>query len=157
MAVVDSMGVPLFILQVANIIYEYLIEIQALFFMEFRCAGKMLKPENRGKEFMERIAKRGHGLSYHLRTYFWLDLNQLNNIYHCKMKEYSHTAVNKFNVIPNSIPERVFDFMTMKVGYFIGNVSPARMDFQLEEKILTQIKVERSLDVDAYFDLLESS
>ncbi|KAG9454939.1 hypothetical protein H6P81_007843 [Aristolochia fimbriata] len=34
------------------------------------------------------------------------------------------------NVIPESIPEWVLDFMTMKGGYFIGNVSPARMDFR---------------------------
>jgi hypothetical protein len=39
--------------------------------------------------------------------------------------------VNKFNVIPSSIPEWVFDFMpTRGAGYFIGNVSPARMDFR---------------------------
>ncbi|GLJ41098.1 hypothetical protein SUGI_0851280 [Cryptomeria japonica] len=111
-------------------IYGYPIEIQALFFMALRCAGKMLKPESGGKEFMERIDKRVHALSYHLRTYFWLDFNQLNSIYRYKTEEYSHTAVNKFNVIPDSIPEWVFDFMTMKGGYFIGNVSPARMDFR---------------------------
>ncbi|KAF2290051.1 hypothetical protein GH714_001613 [Hevea brasiliensis] len=55
---------------------------------------------------------------------------QLNNIYRYKPEEYSHTAVNKFNVIPESIPDWVFDFMPMRGGYFIGNVSPARMDFR---------------------------
>jgi hypothetical protein len=38
--------------------------------------------------------------------------------------------VNKFNVIPDSIPDWVMDFMPRKGGYFIGNVSPARMDFR---------------------------
>ncbi|KAA3455342.1 putative alkaline/neutral invertase D [Gossypium australe] len=47
-----------------------------------------------------------------------------------KTEEYSHTAVNKFNVIPDSIPDWVFDFMPTRGGYFIGNVSPARMDFR---------------------------
>ncbi|GLJ15496.1 hypothetical protein SUGI_0254460 [Cryptomeria japonica] len=113
----------------------------------------MLKPENGGKEFMERIANCVCALSYHLRTYFWFDFNQLNNIYRYKIEEYSHTVVDKFNAIPDSIPERVFDFMTMKVGYFIGKVNPARMDFRSEEQILNQIKVERCFDVDAYFDV----
>ncbi|KAK4356838.1 hypothetical protein RND71_022448 [Anisodus tanguticus] len=43
--------------------------------------------------------------------------------------EYSHTAVNKFNVMPDSLPEWVFDFMPSRGGYFIGDVSPAHMDF----------------------------
>ncbi|XP_008781522.1 probable alkaline/neutral invertase D [Phoenix dactylifera] len=111
-------------------IYGYPIEIQALFFMSLRCALSMLKSDAQGKEFMERIARRLHALSYHMRSYFWLDFQQLNDIYRYKTEEYSHTAVNKFNVIPDSIPEWVFDFMPMRGGYFIGNVSPARMDFR---------------------------
>eukprot|EP01018_Ginkgo_biloba_P019957 Gb_17442 [translate_table: standard] len=111
-------------------IYGYPIEIQALFFMALRCARLLLKPEDGGKEFIERIDKRLHALSYHMRSYFWLDFQQLNDIYRYKTEEYSHTAVNKFNVIPDSLPDWVFDFMPMRGGYFIGNVSPARMDFR---------------------------
>lgn len=112
-------------------IYGYPIEIQALFFMALRCALSMLKQDDaEGKECVERIVKRLHALSYHMRSYFWLDFQQLNDIYRYKTEEYSHTAVNKFNVIPDSIPEWVFDFMPMRGGYFIGNVSPARMDFR---------------------------
>lgn len=111
-------------------IYGYPIEIQALFFLALRCARLLLKPEGGGKEFLERIDKRLHALSYHIREYFWLDFEQLNNIYRYKTEEYSHTAVNKFNVIPDAIPDWVFDFMPTKGGYFIGNVSPARMDFR---------------------------
>ncbi|KAH0988902.1 hypothetical protein GBA52_000385 [Prunus armeniaca] len=111
-------------------IYGYPIEIQALFFMALRCALALLKPDAEGKEFIERIAKRLHALSYHMRGYFWLDFQQLNDIYRYKTEEYSHTAVNKFNVIPDSIPDWVFDFMPCRGGYFIGNVSPARMDFR---------------------------
>lgn len=54
-------------------IYGYPIEIQALFFMALRCAFSMLKHDTEGKEFIERIVKRLHALSYHMRTYFWLD------------------------------------------------------------------------------------
>ncbi|KAK4745058.1 hypothetical protein SAY87_011370 [Trapa incisa] len=111
-------------------IYGYPIEIQALFFMALRCALGMLKHDAEGKECIERIVKRLHALSYHMRSYFWLDFQQLNDIYRYKTEEYSHTAVNKFNVIPDSIPDWVFEFMPTRGGYFIGNVSPARMDFR---------------------------
>ncbi|MCO5599058.1 hypothetical protein L7F22_053157 [Adiantum nelumboides] len=116
---------------VSNLVYMgYPIEIQALFYMALRCAKLMLKPEGDGKELLERVEKRLQALNYHIRSYFWLDFQQLNNVYRYKTEEYSHTAVNKFNVIPDSIPDWVFDFMPMKGGYFIGNVSPARMDFR---------------------------
>lgn len=110
--------------------YGYPIEIQTLFFMALRCALTLLKHDLEGKEFVERIVKRLHALSFHMRSYFWLDLKQLNDIYRYKTEEYSHTAVNKFNVIPDSLPNWVFDFMPNHGGYFIGNVSPARMDFR---------------------------
>ncbi|CAI9266747.1 unnamed protein product [Lactuca saligna] len=111
-------------------IYGYPIEIQALFFMALRCSLAMLKLDSEGKEFVERIMKRLHALSFHMRSYFWIDFQQLNDIYRYKTEEYSHTAVNKFNVIPDSIPDWVFDFMPTRGGYFVGNVSPARMDFR---------------------------
>ncbi|KAG7552509.1 Six-hairpin glycosidase superfamily [Arabidopsis thaliana x Arabidopsis arenosa] len=111
-------------------VYGYPIEIQALFFMALRCALSMLKPDEEGREFIERIVKRLHALSFHMRSYFWLDFQQLNDIYRYKTEEYSHTAVNKFNVMPDSIPDWVFDFMPLRGGYFVGNVSPARMDFR---------------------------
>lgn len=90
----------------------------------------MLKHDAEGKDFVERIATRLHALSYHMRSYFWLDFQQLNDIYRYKTEEYSHTAVNKFNVIPDSIPDWLFDFMPCEGGFFVGNVSPARMDFR---------------------------
>ncbi|XVF22353.1 hypothetical protein REPUB_Repub12eG0165300 [Reevesia pubescens] len=111
-------------------IYGYPIEIQALFYFALRCSRQMLKPERDGKELIERIDKRITALSFHIQKYYWLDFTQLNNIYRYKTEEYSHTAVNKFNVIPESIPDWVFDFMPLRGGYLIGNVSPARMDFR---------------------------
>ncbi|KAK3435003.1 hypothetical protein EUGRSUZ_D02386 [Eucalyptus grandis] len=111
-------------------VYGYPIEIQALFYFALRCAQQLLKPERDGKELIERIDKRIMALSFHFRKYYWMDHTQLNIIYRYKTEEYSDTAVNKFNVIPESIPDWVFDFMPLRGGYFIGNVSPARMDFR---------------------------
>ncbi|ESQ28004.1 hypothetical protein EUTSA_v10019647mg, partial [Eutrema salsugineum] len=111
-------------------VYGYPIEIQALFFMALRSALSMLKQDTEGKEFMDKIVKRLHAMSFHMRSYFWLDFQQLNDIYRYKTEEYSHTAVNKFNVIPDSIPDWLLDFMPLRGGYFVGNVSPAHMDFR---------------------------
>ncbi|MQL78939.1 hypothetical protein Taro_011361, partial [Colocasia esculenta] len=111
-------------------VYGYPIEIQALFFMALRCALYLLKPDDEGEEFIEKIRNRLTALSYHMRSYFWLDFRQLNTIYRYKTEEYSHTAVNKFNVMPDSLPNWVFDFMPINGGYFIGNLSPGRMDFR---------------------------
>uniref|UniRef100_A0A7N1A1J6 Alkaline/neutral invertase n=1 Tax=Kalanchoe fedtschenkoi TaxID=63787 RepID=A0A7N1A1J6_KALFE len=112
-------------------VYGYPIDIQALFHFAMRCARQMILPEdNDSKELIERIDKRIAALSFHIQQYYWLDFTQLNKIYRYKTEEYSCTAVNKFNVIPDSIPDWLFDFMTMRGGYLIGNVSPARMDFR---------------------------
>uniref|UniRef100_A0A2N9GN74 Uncharacterized protein n=1 Tax=Fagus sylvatica TaxID=28930 RepID=A0A2N9GN74_FAGSY len=74
----------------------------------------MLKSERHGKELIERIDKRITTLSFHVQEYFWLDFTQLNKIYRCKTEEYSQTAVNKFNVMPESILDWVFDFMPLR-------------------------------------------
>ncbi|KAJ6764052.1 hypothetical protein OIU79_024569 [Salix purpurea] len=127
LAVSKSKFPVLFDVKVSMVI---LLRFKHFFFMALRSASSLLKHDEEGKEFIERIVKRLHALSYHMRSYFWLDFQQLNDIYRYKTEEYSHTAVNKFNVIPDSIPDWVFDFMPTRGGYFIGNVSPARMDFR---------------------------
>ncbi|XP_042437336.1 probable alkaline/neutral invertase F [Zingiber officinale] len=140
-------------------IYGYPIEIQALFFMALKCALTLLKQDDKGKELLELITKRLQALSYHIRTYFWLDFSQLNDIYRYKTEEYSHTAVNKFNVMPDSLPDWVFDFMPNPGGYFIGNVSPSRMDFRwfcLGNCIAILSSLATPDQSDAIMDLLEA-
>ncbi|KAL2493572.1 putative alkaline/neutral invertase B [Forsythia ovata] len=51
-------------------VYEYPIEIQALFFMALRCALYLLKNDDEGKECADRISKRLHALNYHMRSFF---------------------------------------------------------------------------------------
>jgi hypothetical protein len=96
--------------------------------MALRCALILLKGS--GNDFVSQILRRIKALRYHLHSYYWLDFQRLNDIYRYKTEEYSETALNKFNVIPESIPDWIFDFMPSRGGYFIGNVSPARMDFR---------------------------
>ena len=53
-------------------IYGYPIEIQSLFYMAMRIARGLLRPDlTDNKELIDRIDKRLHALSYHMRTYFW--------------------------------------------------------------------------------------
>ncbi|KAL9231824.1 hypothetical protein vseg_006994 [Gypsophila vaccaria] len=140
-------------------VYGYPLEIQALFFMALRCAKLLLKEDNEGKAFIERIVKRLNALSYHMRNYYWMDLKQLNDIYRYKTEEYSHTAVNKFNVMPDSLPEWVFDFMPNRGGYFIGNVSPAKMDirwFSLGNCIAILSSLATAEQSTAIMDLIEA-
>jgi hypothetical protein len=86
------------------------------------------------------------------------ELQQLNDIYRFKTEEYSHTAVNKFNVNPESIPDWLFDFMPSRGGYFVGNVSPARMDFRwfpLGNCVAILASLATPDQADAIMDLIE--
>eukprot|EP00898_Chlorokybus_atmophyticus_P005877 jgi/Chlat1/6290/Chrsp44S09054 len=106
------------------------LEIQSLFYQALRCAKVLLRPEDGGDEMITRVEKRLAALAFHIREYYWLDHKSLNDIYRFKTEEYSHDAVNKFNVYPDSIPDWLLDWMPDHGGYLIGNVGPARMDFR---------------------------
>ncbi|KAF8677309.1 hypothetical protein HU200_046797 [Digitaria exilis] len=94
-------------------------------FIDMRCALSMLKQDSNA-DFVSHITKQIIALSCHLHSYYWFDFRRLNDIYNTE--EFSQTALNKFNVIPESIPDWIFDFMPGRGGYFIGNVNPVRMD-----------------------------
>ncbi|KAL2493591.1 putative alkaline/neutral invertase B [Forsythia ovata] len=51
-------------------VYEYPIEIQALFFMALRCALYLLKNDDEGKECADRISKRLHALKLSHAKFF---------------------------------------------------------------------------------------
>ena len=90
----------------------------------------MITPENGGAELIRAVTARLTALSFHIRQYYWVDLPRLNAIYRFKTEEYSHDAVNKFNIYPEQIPPWLLDWIPDKGGYFVGNVQPAHMDFR---------------------------
>ncbi|KNA06546.1 hypothetical protein SOVF_180060, partial [Spinacia oleracea] len=108
------------------VIYGYPIEIQTLLCFAYRCAKHMLKDVLENKELLDKIKP----LSYHIGTYYCLDYTQLSNIYLYETEEYSHTALNKFNITPESILDWLFKFLSLRGGYFISNASLACMDFR---------------------------
>jgi len=106
------------------------LEIQALFYAALQCARELLQPGHKRDIYLEVINQRLGALTYHLRQYYWLDLKRLNNIYRYRSEEFGTSAINKFNIYPDSIPEWVHDWLPEHGGYLAGNLSPARMDFR---------------------------
>ena len=67
------------------------------------------------------IKNRLSSLSFHIREYYWVDLQKLNEIYRYKTEEYSQNATNKFNIYPEQIPDWLVDWIPDRGGYLIGN------------------------------------
>ena len=81
-------------------------------------------------DYQPAIKERLGHLSYHIRHYFWLDFQRLNDIYRYRVEEYGRDILNAFNIYPDSIPGWVVGWMPSRGGYFAGNLGPGRMDFR---------------------------
>lgn len=108
-------------------VYGYPFDIQALLFAALSAARELLVD---GDPLIEAVTERLGHLTYHLRRYYWLDFERLNEIYRFKVEEYGKESVNIFNIYPDSIPSWVMSWLPTKGGYFAGNLGPGRMDFR---------------------------
>ncbi len=106
------------------------LEIQVLFYAALQSARELLLAGGDRDIHIQIVNQRLSILNYHMRQYYWLDLNRLNKIYRYKGEEFGEAAINKFNVYPDSIPEWVFHWMPDQGGYLAGNLGPARLDFR---------------------------
>lgn len=106
------------------------LEIQALFYAALRSACELLKPGRQGDIYTQVLSYRLSTLNYHIREYYWLDLKRLNDIYRFQGEEFGASAVNKFNIYPDSIPHWLTEWMPEQGGYLAGNLGPAMMDFR---------------------------
>lgn len=111
-------------------IHGHPLEIQALFCSALLCAREMLAQEDGSADLIRALNSRLVALSFHIREYYWIDMQKLNEIYRYKTEEYSFDAVNKFNIYPDQIPTWLVEWMPNKGGYLIGNLQPAHMDFR---------------------------
>ncbi|XP_073366461.1 neutral/alkaline invertase 1, mitochondrial isoform X2 [Aegilops tauschii subsp. strangulata] len=111
-------------------IHGHPLEIQALFYSALRCSREMIVMNEGSKHLLRAINNRLSALSFHIREYYWVDMNKINEIYRYKTEEYSHDATNKFNIYPEQIPSWLVDWIPEKGGYLIGNLQPAHMDFR---------------------------
>lgn len=111
-------------------IHGHPLEIQALFYSALRCSREMITVNDGSKNLVRAINNRLSALSFHIREYYWVDMKKINEIYRYKTEEYSHDAINKFNIYPEQIPSWLVDWIPEKGGYMIGNLQPAHMDFR---------------------------
>ncbi|MGD2183990.1 glycoside hydrolase 100 family protein [Lusitaniella coriacea] len=108
----------------------YPLEIQSLFYAALRAARELLIPQKEGEMLIKTINNRLGSFVYHIRSYYWLDLKQLNAIHRYKSDQFGESVVNKFNIYPDSIPYWLTEWMPDRGGYLAGNLGPGRMDFR---------------------------
>lgn len=111
-------------------VYGYPIDVQALFFSAMNAAEQLLVDTKENTDYIDAASTRRQHLAYHIRTYYWLDLEQLNHIYRYDVEEYGENTVNIFNIYPETIPSWLIDWLPETGGYFAGNIGPARMDYR---------------------------
>ncbi len=92
-------------------VYGYPLEIQGLFYAALRSAQELLLPGDPGNMYLRSVQTRLSHLTYHVRSYYWLDLQRLNEIYRYRGEEFGETAINKFNVYPDTIPPWLTDWL----------------------------------------------
>ncbi|MDB9373796.1 glycoside hydrolase 100 family protein [Nodularia sphaerocarpa] len=109
-------------------IYGYPLEIQALFYSALRSARKLLICAG-DEEIVIGINNRLPILRDHIRHHYWIDMKRLNVIYRFKGEEYGESAVNQFNIYPDSIPyANLAMWLPKHGGYLAGNVGPSQLD-----------------------------
>jgi glycogen debranching enzyme len=111
-------------------VYGYPIDVQAQFYAALLAAESLLVESQDNEVYINAVRKRQEHLAYHIRTYYWLDLAQLNHIYRYEVEQYGEHAVNKFNIYPETIPAWLMDWLPDSTGYFAGNLGPSRMDYR---------------------------
>ncbi|KAL8114997.1 hypothetical protein AgCh_021715 [Apium graveolens] len=111
-------------------IHGHPLEIQSLFHSALRCSREILSGDEGSKNLVSVISNRLSALSFHIREYYYVDIEKINEIYRYKTEEYSTDAKNKFNIYPEQIPKWLADWIPEEGGYLIGNLQPAHMDFR---------------------------
>ncbi len=112
-------------------VYGYPLEIQALFYGALRSAEELLvEAEETSAHYQKAARERLNQLAYHVRQYYWLDLDRLNEIYRYSVEEFGLTATNWLNIYPDSIPSWIGEWLPETGGYFAGNLGPQRLDFR---------------------------
>ncbi|MBD3223516.1 MAG: alkaline invertase [Caldithrix sp.] len=111
-------------------VYGHPLDVQSLFFIALRCARELLQPQPANDTYRWAVNERLGHLLYHIRSYYWMNYTQLNQIYRYGVEEYGDQALNKFNIYPDTIPNWLMDWLPEKGGYFVGNLGPGRMDYR---------------------------
>lgn len=108
----------------------YPLEIQVLLYAALQGSRELLSPGAESDTYIQAVDNRLGHLSYHIRKYYWVDHSRLNQIYRYKGEEFGETAMNMFNICPDSIPDWLPEWLPDQGGYLAGNLGPAQMDFR---------------------------
>ncbi|MEN9567966.1 MAG: hypothetical protein RLZZ69_3162, partial [Cyanobacteriota bacterium] len=111
-------------------VYEHPLEIQVLFYAALKAAQELLLPDDCNQMCLNNVNRRLAILHYHVREYYWLDLQRLNEIYRFQEDEFGKEVANRFNIYPGSIPNWLTEWLPETGGYLAGNLGPGRMDFR---------------------------
>lgn len=111
-------------------VYGYPLEIQVLFYAALQAANELLLLDDDNQPYLHAVDERISHLSYHVRKYYWLNLDILNQIYRYRVEEFGASAVNWLNIYPDTIPNWLVEWLPETGGYFVGNLGPAQMDFR---------------------------
>lgn len=103
-------------------VYGHPLEIQASFYAALRTARELLLPSGAGDTYLQAAETRLSHLTYHMRKYYWIDLQRLNEIYRYKGEEFGDMAMNRFNVYPDTIPSWLVEWLTDTSGYLTGKI-----------------------------------
>ncbi len=107
-------------------VYGHPIDVQSLFVCALRSAMEVVEEG----ELKDAAQNRLSHLGYHIRRYYWLDFDRLNQIHRFEVEELGETVANPFNVYPATIPHWLPPWLPDDAGYFVGNLGPARIDFR---------------------------
>ncbi|MCA1993363.1 MAG: glycoside hydrolase 100 family protein, partial [Coleofasciculus sp. S288] len=110
-------------------VYGHPLEIQALFHAALRAASHELLTDKNYIAELE-IDRRCELLTEYIRDRYWLDPKRLRGIYRYQTEEFGETALNKFNIYENSVPEWLLPWLNRKGGYLVGNLGVGWMDFR---------------------------
>ena len=110
-------------------VYGHPLEIQALFHHALRSARYELLTNESYIEKRE-VDSRLYLLTQYIRERYWLDPKRVRAIYRYQTEEFGETALNKFNIYENSVPEWVLPWVDRKGGYLVGNLGVGWIDFR---------------------------
>ena len=111
-------------------VYGYPLEIQALYFGLLVSARELLNNHKANTQILENLDILSEALKDHLRVYYWLDRERLNEMHRYYAEEFGLYVVNVLNVYPESIPDWMDGWLDSRCGYLVGNVGPGRIDFR---------------------------
>ena len=111
-------------------VYGYPLEIQALYYGLLVSAKELLNNQDTNSKIMENLEVLSDTLRDHIRVYYWLDRDRLNEMHRYYSEEFGLYVVNVLNVYPESIPDWMDGWLDSRCGYLVGNVGPGRIDFR---------------------------